>query len=141
MCAPCAQLFCSVSRGIKVLLASESLSAHWHCCHRQTLDLVIVTHTPHQTAAHKKAPALFSPLPVFQEKEEENQKSPCAIFIWQEQKKKKKKHKEYGEYVLMPQIHAGGGAALSAAAPRKTSKAHLHARVVRHLYCILTFTK
>lgn len=41
----------------------------------------------------------------------------------------------------MPQIHAGGGAALSATAPRKTSKAHLHARVVRHLYCILTFTK
>lgn len=25
--------------------------------------------------------------------------------------------------------------------PKKTSKTHLHARVVRHLYCILAFTK
>lgn len=102
-------------------------------CHRNS--------HPTSNRRTQKSPGFVFPRPVFQEKEEENQKSPCAIFIWQEQKKKKKKHKQYGEYVLMPQIHAGGGAALSATAPRKTSKAHLHARVVRHLYCILTFTK
>lgn len=55
---------------------------------------------------------------VYQDKEEENQKTPCAIFIWQEPKK----HKEDGEYVLMSQIYTSGGTTLSATAPRKHQK-------------------
>lgn len=107
-----------------------------------------LTSTPHTlTHTHAKSQALLPPhhrppptptlLQSPKEKEEENQKSPCAIFIWREPKKRK----EYGENVLMPQIHTGGGTTLSAHGPKKTSKAHLHARVVRHLYCFLTFTK
>ena len=102
-------------------------------CHRNS--------HPASNRRTQKSPGFVFPPPRLPRERGRKSKVPLCYIYLAGEKKKKKKHKEYGEYVLMPQIHAGGGAALSAAAPRKTSKAHLHARVVRHLYCILTFTK
>lgn len=105
-------------------------------CHRRAPHLAAETYTSYQkppkTTRTKSMLLLFF---CFWEKKGRI-KSHLVLYL-----SGKSQKKEHREYVLMPPIHSGRLAALSATAPRKTSKTHLHAKIVRHLYCILTFTK
>lgn len=93
--------------------------------------------TPHIKKKNKKQPRTKSVLFFFVSGTKKGRiKSHLVLYL-----SGKSQKKEHREYVLMPPIHTGRLAALSATAPRKTSKTHLHAKIVRHLYCILTFTK